>query len=44
MDDKNFEPVKSTIVTSKIKKAKILKKSRKNIFIINNLKMIKKRN
>ena len=42
MDDKNFEPVKSTNVTSKIKKTKVLKKRRKNIFIINNLKNVKK--
>ena len=43
MDDKNFEQVKSSNVTSKIKNAKVLKKSRKNIFIINNLKNDKKR-
>ena len=43
MDDKNFEQVKPTNETSKIKEEKGLKKSQKNIFIINNLKNDKKK-
>ena len=43
MDDKKFEQVKSFNVASKFNKIKILKKKRKNLFVIKNLNNDKKK-